>query len=101
MPYAYLFLLIGLTFSFSAEAELYKCTGNAGRATYQAQPCQSGKESAVDIKIKDPERDAEHQAKFKALESEVAEKRRQAEAQEASQKKQPTMIVAPANALTR
>lgn len=53
-----------------ASAEVYKCTGKFGKATYQASPCEtSTTEEQLDIKP-DPKKEAEAKTKLEAVRSE-------------------------------
>jgi len=66
-------LLTGL--AVPVNADVYKCTGKYGQATYQNTPCApSKKEQQLDINF-DPVKEAEAKAKLEAIRSEYEAKK--------------------------
>lgn len=56
--------------SLTAHAEVFKCIGKYGKATYQSSPCEAAvKAQQLDIKS-NPEQEAEAKAKLAAIQNE-------------------------------
>jgi len=77
-----LFFLLSSSLAMSANADVFKCTGKYGQATYQNSPCApSTKEQQLDIKF-DPAKEAEAKAKLETIRNEYEVKKAAKEEEE-------------------
>ncbi|MGY6275343.1 DUF4124 domain-containing protein [Methylomonas sp. MgM2] len=82
-----IFLFLAMI-SVSALADVFKCIGKYGQATYQNSPCSaSKKEQQLDIKF-DPVKEAEAKAKLEAIRSEYETKKAERLKEEEEQRSQ-------------
>ena len=76
--------------SLAVQAEVFKCTDNFGKASYQSKPCQeTGKGRQLDIKV-DPVKEAQGRAMREALDHNYDETRRK-ELEQTSPEKNPPL----------
>jgi hypothetical protein len=89
-------ILMMLALSYqSADADVFKCTGQAGKTVYQEKPCQAAvKVQQLDIKG-DPAKEAEAKVRLETLEAENGARRAErlkAEKEAATQRNQADQV---------